>query len=759
MARGGRPAKGTSQPRLLLKRLHSVMGSEGDAHDKLGRIVRLVAQNMVAEVCSVYLLRAGGVLELFATEGLKPEAVHQTRLTIGEGLVGLVAERGLPVNLSEATQHPRFAYRPETGEDLYHSFLGVPVMRLGRVSGVLTIQNVTPRTYTDEEIEALQTIAMVLAELSHSLELVSQDEIREEKVDPNVSVTLDGVKLVDGVASGIVAFHRPPVKVTRVIADDESAELDLLETSIKQVSEDLEDMLSRPDLSGSGDHREVLEAYRVFIFDQGWHQKMRDAVASGLTAEASVDRVRQETRRRMLSIPDPYLRERASDLDELAQRLIRKIQGSENDGKPDFTEDTILVARDMGPAELLDYQSDLIKGVALEEGSTTGHMGIIARAMGIPVLGRVKDLLSHVEAGDALVLDTDQGHLFLRPDDDVIAAYKASLSEAETRAAGFAAEVALASVTRDNVPITLMMNAGMTADLASLERTGAEGIGLFRTEFQFMVSRTLPRVEEQTRIYSTALDAAGDQPVVFRTLDVGGDKHVPFLPRDEEENPAMGWRAIRVALDRPALLRFQLRALLIAASGRTLHVMFPMIAEVAELRKCRAILDLELERLKRHNRALPERVYVGCMLEIPALVWQMDSLLKEIDFLSIGTNDLMQFFFACDRSSPRLSGRYDLLAPSVLSFLKDIVDKCDAADVPVTLCGEMGAHPLEALALIGLGMRRLSVSPGAIGPVKHMVRTTNLSQLRPFIESRLGSSDHSIRESLKNFARDHAIDV
>ncbi|WP_417458405.1 phosphoenolpyruvate--protein phosphotransferase [Kordiimonas sp.] len=746
-----------SQPRLLLRRLHSVMAGSGKPQDRLDRVVRVIAQNMVAEVCSIYLARAGSVLELFATEGLKEEAVHLTRLSVGEGLVGLVAERGLPLNLSEAPQHPRFAYRPETGEDIYHSFLGVPILRTGRVVGVLVVQNVASRRYKPEEVEALQTISMVIAELVASGELVDKKELTEDSGATGEPITLDGLALAGGVGAGVAVFHQPQVRITRTVADDIDEERTRLEDAIAEMRLQLEQMLEHPDLAHGGEHREVLETYRMFAYDQGWQEKMRDAVMSGLTAEAAVDRVQQENRMRMAKIRDPYLRERISDFDDLAVRLIRIIQGDTSSHRAKLTEDSVLIARTLGPAELMDYDRKYLKAIVLEEGSSTSHVTIIARAMGIAMIGRVTGLLTHVEPGEPVVVDSASGHAYVRPAEDVLESYKANLKLQEQLLAEYAAERDLAAETLDGEKVTLLMNAGLLVDLPSLDGTGAEGIGLFRTEFQFMVAPALPRVDEQTKVYAAAIEAAGDRPVVFRTLDIGGDKPVPFLPRDEEENPAMGWRAIRIALDRPALLRYQLRALLYAASGRTLHVMFPMIAEVAELRRCKSILNKELVRLKKYDKEPPADVKVGCMLEVPSLAWQMDLLVKEVDFLSIGTNDLMQFFFACDRSNPRLANRYDLLAPPVLSFLHGIVQKCHQAGVPVTLCGEMGGRPIEAMALVALGLRRLSISPTSVGPVKRMIRSLNLKALEGFVASNISSAEHSIRDKLIHFARDHNI--
>ena len=616
----------------------------------------------------------------------------------------------------------------------------------------------TARLYRAEEVEALQTIAMVIAELIASGQVVDTEELSEDAAQSGTPIILDGIALADGVGAGVAVFHQPQIQIKQTIADDVDVEKIRLEKAFDTMRYELEEMLAHPDLAHMGEHRDVLETYRMFAYDEGWQDKIRDGVKSGLTAEAAVDRVQQENRARMQKIRDPYLRERIADFEDLATRLILTIQGNGLDLRGNLPENTVLIARNLGPAELMDYDRSKLKAVVLEEGSTTAHVTIIARAMGVAVLGRVSGLLSHVHPGDEIIVDTGHLHAYVRPSDDIIESYKETIEVRNRRMAIYAAERGLPAETTDGTRIALMMNAGLLVDLPNLDGMGAEGIGLFRTEFQFMVAPALPKVDEQKKIYDEVLDVAGNKPVVFRTLDIGGDKQVPFLPREEnEENPAMGWRAIRVALERPALLRFQLRAMLYAASGRPLSVMFPMIAEVAELVRCKAILQKEIDRLAQHGHTPPTSIEVGCMLEVPSLSWQLDQLLDEVDFLSVGTNDLMQFFYACDRSNPRLADRYDFLSPPVLSFLKSVIEAAHNKNVPLTVCGEMGSRPIEALALIALGLRRLSISPTAIGPVKRMIRSVDLAILRDFMSSRLTSTEHSIRESLILFARDHDI--
>ncbi len=746
-----------SRPRLLLRRLHQVMAGPGTAQERLDRVVTVIAQNMVAEVCSVYLVRAGEILELFASEGLKPEAVHRTRLRFGEGLVGLVAQRGLPLSVQEASSHPRFVYRPETGEELYHSFLGVPIIRHSHVLGVLVVQNVRPRDYTAEEEEALQTVAMVLAELVGSGELVDPSEVIEAAGPSGKPLTLDGLKMADGIAAGNAVFHEGRVEVTRFVADDIETEKGRLAAAFEAMREQLDRMIASPEIGTAGEHREVLETFKMFAYDKGWQERIIEAIESGLTAEAAVERVQQQNRRRMLATEDPYLRERLSDLDDLSNRLLRTLAGR-RDGQ-ELGQDSIIVARVMGPAELLDYDRRFLKGVVLEEGSPTSHVSILARAMGIPLVGHCRGAREHIEPGDPLIVDGDSGQVLVRPSPEVAEAYEGSIANKLALAAEYHAERHLPAVTLDGERIELHMNAGLLADLAQLEATGADGIGLFRTEFQFMVSATLPRLDTQRELYAQVLDAAGDKPVVFRTLDIGGDKAVPFLPLEAEENPAMGWRAIRIALDRPVLLRYQARALIQAAVGKPLYIMFPMIAEVAEFRAAKAIVMKEWDRSRRLGGPGPTALRVGAMMEVPSLAWELETLLEAVDFLSIGTNDLLQFFFASDRSSARLADRYDLLSPSILNFLDRVISACNSAGVPVTLCGEMGGRPLEAMALIGLGLRRLSISPTAIGPVRRMIRSLDSGRIADLVRESLRQSDHSLRAVLSNFARDHCVSV
>jgi phosphotransferase system, enzyme I, PtsP len=747
-------------PRVLLRRLREVMAEPVSAQERLDKIVVLIAANMVAEVCSVYVLRVDATLELYATEGLNRDAVHHTVLGSDEGLVGLVASQATAINLSNAQAHPAFSFRPETGEEIYHSFLGVPVLRAGNTLGVLVVQNRAKRTYSEEEVEALQTTAMVLAEMIASGELSALAPPGAEPAARR-SLHLSGMALSDGIALGHVVLHEPRVVVTNYIADDVARELKHLETAVEALRTDLDQLLDHGDVADGGEHRDVLEAYRMFAYDRGWVHKLEEAVMTGLTAEAAVERVQSDTRARMLRQTDPYLRERLHDLDDLANRLMRQLTGRDHaPSRENLPENAILVARSMGPAALLDYDRKRLRGLVLEEGGPNSHVAIIARALGIAAVGEIDNATGIADPGDAIIVDGSAGDAHLRPLPDLEAAYAERVRLRARRQQQYQALRDQPCVTKDGEKITLLINAGLTVDLPHIVDTGAAGIGLFRTELQFMVAPNFPRSSEQYALYRAVLDAADDKPVTFRTLDIGGDKVLPYMRNIEEENPALGWRAIRLGLDRPALLRTQLRALLRAAGGRSLKIMFPMIATVAEFDQAKQLVDRELTHLRRHGHKLPDEVEVGSMVEVPSLLYQLDELLEHVDFLSVGSNDLVQFLYAVDRGNPRVSGRFDPLSAPVLRALKDIADKARQYGKPVTVCGELASLPIGALALTALGYRSLSLTPSAVGPVKAMLLELDSRKvaafLHPLIEKPAAAP---IRAELEKFAASEALQI
>ncbi|HUU66673.1 MAG TPA: phosphoenolpyruvate--protein phosphotransferase [Methyloceanibacter sp.] len=745
-------------PRQMLRRLREVMAEHESAQARLDKVVVLIASNIVAEVCSLYLRRRDGTLELVATEGLNPGAVHNTHLKPGEGLVGLIAEQAEPKQFADAQHHPAFSYRPETGEEIYHSFVGVPILRGGHTIGVLTVQNRTMRQYSDEEVEALQTTAMVIAEMIASGGFVTEEVTAETRRDTNARFT--GQPISEGVALGRIVLHEPRIVVTRLIAEDVDLERQRLLQAIEDLTTMIDEMMDRGDMARAGEHREVLEAFRMFAHDHGWRRRLDEALATGLTAEAAVQRVRNDTRARMLRMPDQRFRDRLHDIDDLSNRLLRLLSGgTETAAMGNLPEDAIVIARTMGPAELLDYDRHRLRGLVLEEGGANSHVAIVARALGIAAITQCDGVLDAVEPGDAAIVDAAGGELHLRPTQEVISAYSDKVRFMARRQAQYAALRDVPALTLDDQRVSLNINAGLLFDLPHLDQSGADGIGLFRTELQFMISETFPRLNQQTRLYKEILDAAGERPVVFRSLDVGGDKVLPYFRAGAEENPALGWRAIRMALDRPALFRTQIRALLRAAHGRELRVMLPMISDVSEFEAARRLIDREVNILKRHGRPEPKTLMVGAMIEVPALLWQLDSILPLVDFASVGSNDLVQFLFAADRGNVRVADRFDSLNPAALKAFRHIVRAAEKHDVPLTLCGEMAGKPLEAMTLIGLGFRSISMAPASVGPIKAMVLSLDAGSLKQRLDALLDTGKTSLREELKNFAAESGVQI
>ncbi len=749
---------GLGGPRLLLRRLREVMAEPVNAQARLDRIVIHIAANMVAEVCSVYVLRSDAQLELYATEGLNREAVHLTTMTSGEGLVGLIAEKAEPLALADAQAHPAFSYRPETGEEIYQSFLGVPILRGGNTLGVLVVQNRARRTYSEEEVEALQTTAMLLAEMIASGELQSLAQ-PGQSLSLQKPMALKGAPLSEGVGLGHVVLHEPRIVVKQLIAENPEAEAERLDIAINAMREQIDQLIARGDRYGAGEHRDVLETVRMFANDRGWRRRLREALDSGLTAEAAVERVQNDARAKLQRQTDPYLRERLHDLDDLANRLLQQLTGVGPAHGGALPDNAILVARNMGPAALLDYERANLRGLVLEDGGPTSHVAIIARALGIPAVGEVPNITDLVETGDAIIVDGGSGEVQLRPPSDVEAAYGEKARLRARRREQYHKLRDVPTVTRDGVEIGLHMNAGLLIDCQHAAEVGALSIGLFRTELQFMVASSFPRQSEQLALYKRVLDAVGERPVTFRTLDIGSDKVLPYMAKVEEENPALGWRAIRIGLDRPGLLRMQLRAMLRAAEGREMRIMFPMVAKVSEFTQARALCLRELDYLRRHNYPTPSALKLGVMVEVPSLLWQLDEICAVADFLSVGSNDLTQYLFAADRDNKRVSARFDNLCAPNLRALKSIVDAAARHGTPVTLCGEMGGRPVEAIALAAIGYRGLSMTPSALGPVKAALLAIDLKAVSCFLIPMIEKLDDSIsiRGELQAFAEANGV--
>ena len=741
-------------PRVLLRQLRETMAEPLASQDRLDKIVNLIAENMHADVCSFYVLRDDGALELFATYGLKRESVHMTTLRLGEGLVGLIAAQAEPLSLEDAPSHPAFAYRPETGEDPFSAFLGVPVLRAGQTLGVLVVQNRDHRIYGEDETEALLTTATILAEMIVTSEFEALIKTGQD-IDLRRPRTFQGVSFTEGIALGKVVLHDPRVVVVNFVAEDTAQEIKRLDDALANMRVSIDDMLSHNDMAASTEHRDILETYRMFANDRGWVARLEEAINNGLTAEAAVERVQNDTRARMLRSTDPYIRDRLHDFDDLANRLLRVLTGDGTTATArELPENAILVARNMGPAELLEYDRTRLRAIVLEEGGATAHVAIVARSLGMVAVGQAENIVSIAENGDNIIVDGPSGTVHLRPTPELEQNYVDKVRLGAKRRAHYLELKDLPSITKDGVAVTLLHNSGLVADLPMLNDTGAEGVGLFRTELQFMIASRLPKVQEQVGLYREAIRISAGRPIVFRLLDVGGDKVIPYLRSAPEENPAMGFRSLRLALDRPGLLRTQVRALLTAADGGPMKILVPMVTETWEFVETKRVVKLELERLIRSGQTPPSKLEIGAMIEVPSLLFELDHVLPEADFVSIGSNDLIMFMNAADRTNSRVAKAYDPIGLPRLRALRHIVDMARRYNVPITMCGELAGRTIEALALMAIGMTRLSMSPPAIGPIKEMVMGMELKPIQAAVAAALGEGQYGvgIRELLMDLA-------
>lgn len=742
---------GTSD--AILKQLRSILHKKMPVAELLQKTVAVLAAQLDVDVCSCYLLRPGDLLELYASHGLDPHAIHETFLRIGQGLVGEIALQQKTLVFENAWQHPSFVHKPETREENFKSLAGVPILKGKKLYGVLVIQTTHVQSFPPEMMELLETAALALSEIL----AVEKSAQKNEGTDATNSLAkLEGIGLIPGVAVGTAYIHKRLERSSlNILAKDTFGEEKRLTHALDIVQNDINTMLTNPQLTG--EQVDILKSYLMFTKDKGWIDKILKAIRMGLTAEAGIRKIADEISERMDLITDPYIRERIHDFQDLTDRLLKTLDGKGKKNNKHLNKNTVLVAKSMGPAELLDYDIKKIKAIVLEEGSQTMHVAIVARSLGIPMIGGVKNVLTHISQDDQLAVDTGKGLVYINPNDETLDDFTVKIQAQQRLVEQYKLLKGLPSTTLDGVIVKLNVNVGLPTDLMPLEKSEYDGVGLYRTELPFMTSDKLPDTQTQTNIYSRILKQAGKKPFIFRTLDIGSDKILPYFDNTGEENPAMGWRSIRITLDRRALLRGQLRAFIRAVDGGELSIMFPMISNTDEFLEAKRTLDIELAREKSKGLTLPARIRVGTMIEVPSLLFQLPELLKLVDFVSIGTNDLFQFLFATDRGNPIIWNRYDPLSPAALRALKYIADQCTAANIPVSVCGEMASHPVDAIALIALGYTSLSMNPSAVNRIKAVVRTMDKTQTADYIFSQLWHSQKPIREQLKSYAIDHGI--
>lgn len=742
----------------ILKQLRKITENQDSVKQKLSDILKTIAQAVKADAATCYVAVDNNYLELFSSYGFSEDVSRRMRVRFNEGIIGEIAQTKRSLVLNNIWVYPKFVSRPELEEKDYKSFIGVPVIQWNRTIGVLAAYHINEVEYSDADVELLETVAMFMAEIIVSPAMSEYKKSLSKSRGLSLKERIKGVSLNKGYGIGTAVVHRRRQSVTNIFAEDKDKEIRRLEVAQQQMNDDLDHKFNSTKL-GLGEHADILDTYRMFARDKGWYQKISANIAGGLTAEAAVERAYEDMWNRLSSSSDNYLKERLHDLRDVADRLQSYLSGDYQQVTDTGAKDIVIVAQTMGPAELMDYDYSRIRGLILEDGTPTMHVAIVAKALNIPVLAKIQGIFAEIQNGQTVAVDGNEGFLYVNPSQQIENDFRKRIAEREQLSQQLASLRNLPAQTLDGQKIGMYINVGLPLDFEYIENTNCDGVGLYRTEIPFMASEIMPDVEKQVSYYKELMERCGRKKVVFRSLDVGSDKLLPYWAYSGEANPAIGWRSIRITLDRRAILRQQIKAFLIAAAGKELNVMFPMISDLEEFEDAKETLILELEKEKKRGQPVPEKVNVGLMIEVPSVLFQLDDILPKADFVSVGTNDLAQFIFACDRGNPKLLERYDVLSAPFLSVMKLIVDKANKYNVYCSVCGEMASNPIEALALVGLGYRNLSSSGASFGRVKGMIRSLNTTEVADYVQSLLKSPCATLRPQLFSYAYDHGIEI
>lgn len=736
----------------LLRRMRQVMAEEGTVFEKLQVSLEIIVKELPTASCCLYLIQPGEMLKLIAWwGGGEAPTKNQQYFFFGSEIIGKVAadKTCCVIQKNDMQALGNWIWGN------YQTILAVPMIRAGTCQGVLAVLDDQPRHYLAEEIEILQILGTIFTEL-----VAPHPEYTEPPAHAETAVVpsrIQGVGLSPGLEIGYVFHYQPKTLLPDRTSANPQVETKRLIQAITDLQNSLHQLCLSEQLQVSGHHHELLEVYKSITQDQGWIKRMVDAIRSGLSAEMAVMKVKNDIQAKIRPPASGNWQDIVLDMDDLSNRLLAFLREDISQLLPNNTDDVIILAPQISASELLYWDHKRLKGLILGQGNAMSHAVVIARALNIPVL--VSTLPSHmqIKSGEKVILDADHHQAFFRPNHTILKTVTLTIQNRRQNRPVPENCQPTPAISQDGVPVDIWMNAGLLLDMPTFQNSGAVGVGLFRTELTFMTQNALPSVPQQKDIYQKILHYAQEKPVIFRTLDVGGDKLLPYWQRHSEPNPAMGWRAIRMSLDRPFLLRSQLKALIAAASGHDLHVMFPMVGLVQEYLEAKEFLQIEWEMAKQRQQSMPKTLKIGVMLETPALAFQLEHLLPHIDFLSIGSNDLWQFLSASDRDNPMIADRYDILSPGFMNFLKPIVKSCAQANVPINLCGEMASNPIDAIALIAIGFRKLSMTASAIPLVKEVVQRISVVAVQEFVEQLLKQHHPTLRPFLRDYARDHQL--
>ncbi len=742
---GLKPLKGlrlltrkTSTTLASLQEIAQVVASASDLESALASIVSRVRAALRADVCSVYCSdQKEGVHLLMATEGLRREAVGRARLRYHEGLVGLVAERSEPINVRNAPQHPSYKLIPETGEKPFQSFLGVPLTQQGEVLGVLVVQRIAAHRFRESQVSFLVTLA---AQLAGAIALAQAKGSLSKLTKSSKDQFFKGVAGAPGIAmgQGVASYNSIELRgVPDRMISDTYTEQALFMSAVSRVADELRKLSQGYKGVLSEEDRALFEAYALIVESDSIVETTLERIRAGNWAPGALRQTVLERAQEFEAMEDPYLRERGNDIRDIGRRIMSCLRETESKTDVEFPPDTVLIGENLSPIELAKMPADRLVAVVSGHGSNTSHLSILARALGIPaVVGVAENLAVHLLDGHKLIVDGYRGRVYADPSKSIRAEFSRLMREERQLTRDLQRLRDEPATTLDGVRIMLYTSAGLLADLSNSLQVGAEGIGLYRTELPFMVRDRFPIEEDQHKIYREVLEAFSAHPVVLRTLDAGGDKVLSYF-NIKEPNPFLGWRGIRMALDHPEILVTQLRAMIAASEGLdNLHLLFPMISGMEEVEQA-------LELVQRvHNTLLSEGKDVkmpkcGVMIEVPSAVYQADALIRHVDFLSIGTNDLSQFLLAVDRNNEHVAKLIDALHPAVLRALSHVVEVARLHGKPISVCGEAAGDPAVSVLLVGMGVRRLSVSASDLPRIKWVIRNYTQSHARELLEKAL----------------------
>jgi len=736
----------------MLETLHRIVQAVNSApnlESALQIIVTRVKKAMEADVVSVYLTDTEThehVLQ--ATDGLLPEAVGQVRLPMYHGLIGLVCERAEPVNLSDAHAHPRYLFVHETGEKRYYGFLGVPIIQNRKVLGVLVARQVEQRSFADQEVTFLFTLAAQLAGAityaRSSGELASMQGTKEV-----MARFFEARAGAAGVALGIGVVAYPPADLNAVpdrAAEDPDAEAVVFVAAVANVSAEIEALCRRVGGSLPAEDRALFDAWLMMLDSDTLVTGTLERIRGGEWAPGALRATVEEHAQVFDAMEDVYLRERASDVRDLGRRILMHLQ-NQNTRIPEYPEQTVLVGEDVSAMQLAEVPLERLAGVVSASGSSFSHVAILARAMGVPAVMGVVGLPVARMDGLPLILDGYRGRVYVSPPESVRAEYERVAAEDRELSDELQALRSLPCETLDQTAIPLYLNTGLVLEASLVDDEEVAGVGLYRTELLFMVRDRFPGEEVQMSSYRRVLETFAPRPVNMRTLDIGGDKPLPYFPVNES-NPFLGWRGIRISLDHPEIFLTQVRALLRAAEGLyNLRLLLPMISTLAELYDAKVLIRRAYDELIEEGYAV-RMPPLGVMVEVPALIYQADALARRVDFLSIGTNDLTQYLLAVDRNNARVAGIYDDMHPAVLCAVQRLVKVGKERKCEVSVCGEMAGNPTAAILLVGMGVDSLSMSAGSLLRVKRVIRSFQLRQAEELLEDVLECEDAAMVHAL-----------